>query len=330
MATATHSSSDKSQPAVSGTHATGGVGVSGTSDQGRGVEGRSTKGVGVVGVSTDYRGIEGHSTNEHAVLGKSTKGAGVAGISTDNRGVIGRSTNEHGVFGESAKGAGVAGFSEGYRGISGRSTAGQGVWGASSSSAGVVGASESGEGVRGTSTSSTGVAGESGRGVGVLGRSMTGLAGQFEGAVRVTGDITCKGDIVLEGADYAEAFTPAHGDIAPGTVVSLDDDGRIGPCTREYDGRVAGVVSGAMGVRPGIVLDRHEGGVAVAMIGKIWALADATQGPIRVGDLLTTSATPGHAQRVSDGTRALGAVIGKALTNLPSGRGLVRVLVSAT
>lgn len=162
------------------------------------------------------------------------------------------------------------------------------------------------------------------------GTSKSGAAGRFEGSVVVTGDITCRGDIILEGADYAEAFTPADINLSPGTVVVLDHDGRIRPCLKEYDATVAGVVSGGQGVRPGIVLDRHEGGIPVAMMGKIWALADASDQPIRVGDLLTTSATPGHAQRVTDRGRAMGAVVGKALTSLPSGRGMVRVLVVST
>jgi hypothetical protein len=158
---AKHKSAIKEEPAVRGENTAGGIGLSGISEQGRGVEGRSTKGVGVVGLSEDYRGIEGRSTNEHAIFGRSTKGAGVVGISEDNRGVHGRSTNEHGVFGESTKGAGVAGFSKSYRGVHGRSEEGQGVWGTSVSSIGVAGVSDTGPGVQGVSTGGVGVTGES-------------------------------------------------------------------------------------------------------------------------------------------------------------------------
>jgi hypothetical protein len=66
----------------------------------------------------------------------------------------------------------------------------------------------------------------------------------------------------------------------------------------------------------------------VALSGRVYCLADASDGPIAPGDLLTTSDTPGHARRVDDHTRAQGAVLGKALTRLESGRGLVLVLVS--
>jgi hypothetical protein len=44
--------------------------------------------------------------------------------------------------------------------------------------------------------------------------------------------------------------------------------------------------------------------------------------------MITTSATPGHGMKVSDHTKAGGAVIGKAMSRLSSGKGLVLVLVS--
>jgi len=49
---------------------------------------------------------------------------------------------------------------------------------------------------------------------------------------------------------------------------------------------------------------------------------------VEVGDLLTTSATPGHAMKATDNARAFGAVLGKALAPLPSGKGLVPILVT--
>ena len=60
----------------------------------------------------------------------------------------------------------------------------------------------------------------------------------------------------------------------------------------------------------------------------MYALADATAGAIKPGDLLTTSGTPGHVMRASDSDRRSGAVLGKAMTGLKDGKGLVLVLVS--
>ena len=49
---------------------------------------------------------------------------------------------------------------------------------------------------------------------------------------------------------------------------------------------------------------------------------------IQPGDMLTTSGTPGHAMKAIDRERAFGAVIGKAMTGLSEGKGLVLVLVN--
>ena len=71
-----------------------------------------------------------------------------------------------------------------------------------------------------------------------------------------------------------------------------------------------------------------DGSHPVALTGRVYCLADASNGPIEPGDLLTTSATPGHAMKVTDYSRAQGAVIGKSMESLQSGTGLVLVLVS--
>jgi len=53
---------------------------------------------------------------------------------------------------------------------------------------------------------------------------------------------------------------------------------------------------------------------------------DAQYGAIRPGDLLVSSATPGHAMKAPD-VLVAGTVIGKALQSLETGTGLVKVLV---
>jgi len=55
--------------------------------------------------------------------------------------------------------------------------------------------------------------------------------------------------------------------------------------------------------------------------------ADADIAPIKAGDLLTTSPTRGHAQKVVDPSQATGAIIGKALGSLKKGKGKIPVLV---
>jgi hypothetical protein len=84
-------------------------------------------------------------------------------------------------------------------------------------------------------------------------------------------------------------------------------------------------------VRPGILLGRHASGGPrhpIALSGKVHYKVDARIAPIAIGDLLTTSDTPGHAMKVCDPARAFGAIIGKALRPLAEGVDLVPVLVA--
>lgn len=138
-----------------------------------------------------------------------------------------------------------------------------------------------------------------------------------------------RGDIELIGADCAEDFDVVA-EAAPGSVVCIAEDGRLHPCRENYDTRVVGVVSGAGGFRPAVRLDRtsdDEGRQPLALAGKVYCWVDADREPVRMGDLLTTSERLGHAMRATDAARSFGSVIGKSLASLPSGRGLVPVLV---
>jgi Collagen triple helix repeat (20 copies) len=143
---------------------------------------------------------------------------------------------------------------------------------------------------------------------------------------------------ITGGSDVAEPYViAAAGETqpAPGMVVSIDAArvGQLRVALSAYDKTVAGIISGANGIQPGITL-RQAGTVAdgqlpVASIGRVWCWCDADQGgPITAGDLLTTSDTPGHAMRAADASSASGATIGKAMSSLEHGRGLVLVLVS--
>ena len=149
----------------------------------------------------------------------------------------------------------------------------------------------------------------------------------FEGNVVVTGDI-----ILTNAADCAEDFDVAEAALdEPGTVMVLGADGRLEPCSRAYDKRVVGVVSGAASFRPGIVLDKRcdlAGRRPIALMGKVFCKVDAAHGKIEVGDLLTTSPTEGHAMRADSVAAAFGAVIGKAMQPLDQACGLIAVLVA--
>ena len=135
------------------------------------------------------------------------------------------------------------------------------------------------------------------------------------------------------GADLAEPFAMSHDGIEPGTVVVIDEKnpGKLKRSTRAYDKKVAGIVSGANGIRPGISMiqeDVLEAGENVALSGRVYVKTDTGAGAIEPGDLLTTSSTAGHAMKAADHNKSQGAIIGKAMTSLNEGTGMVLVLVT--
>ncbi len=143
---------------------------------------------------------------------------------------------------------------------------------------------------------------------------------------------------ITGGSDLAEHFDvavfPGFETPLPGMVVSIDTEipGRLAISATPYDGLVAGIISGAGDVETGLLMGQRgsiaDGDFPVALVGRVYVLVDADYGPVHPGDLLTTSGTPGHAMLAADRERSQGAVIGKAMTGLESGQGLVLVLVS--
>jgi hypothetical protein len=148
----------------------------------------------------------------------------------------------------------------------------------------------------------------------------------------VNGSITVSEDIVLHGADCAEDFDIEDGsEVEAGTVMVIAGRRTLRHSSRAYDHRVAGIVTGAGSLRPGIVLgrrDRPGPSVAVALTGTAYCRVDASAHPIRLGDMLTTSDRPGHAMSAVDREQSFGAVIGKSLGELARGVGLVPMLVA--
>ena len=135
------------------------------------------------------------------------------------------------------------------------------------------------------------------------------------------------------GSDLAEPFQMSNEEISKGSLVIIDDvnPGHLKMSNHAYDTRVAGIVSGANGINPGISLHQDgafAGGENVALSGRVYALADASFGAIKPGDMLTTSSTPGHCMKVTNHAKAQGAIIGKAMSSLENGKGMVLVLVS--
>jgi hypothetical protein len=306
------------------------VGASRSTTGGSGVYGEGVAGArGVIGVSKDPND-DGQSG--HGVYGETRSNTGGAGVCGEHMGrgfgVLGLSRDGEGVRGytRSSVGAGVAGFND--------HAPGPGVTGA-----GVFGTSRSGPGVFGSTASPDQAAvvainpveGSTAAAL-YAKKEGSGHAGFFVGNVWVEGELTATKDIVCQGADCAEDFDIAEAAVVePGTVMVVGEEGTLRPCQANYDRRVTGVVSGAGDLRPAIVLGRvspSTGRQPIALVGKVFCKVDADYAPIEAGDLLTTSDTPGHAMKVNDPARALGAVLGKALRPWRDGRGLILILVT--
>lgn len=163
----------------------------------------------------------------------------------------------------------------------------------------------------------------------------TGAPALYDLEIKDDGTVAMKA-MELMGADIAENFEVRSDDnvLKQGLVVSIDarHEGKLVISNQAYDHRVAGVISGAGGITPGVVMGRGSSmpdiAYPVALTGRVYCWVDASSGPVRPGDLLTTSTRPGHAMKVTNYMKAQGAIIGKAMGELENGTGLVLVLVS--
>jgi hypothetical protein len=114
------------------------------------------------------------------------------------------------------------------------------------------------------------------------------------------------------------------GEVEPGDVVVIDSahDERVAKSTKPYDTAVAGIIS----TDPAMVIGKSDTETPLALAGRVLCKVSAENGPIRRGDLLTTSSTPGHAMKATE--PKLGTILGKAMGELESGTGFITVLVT--
>jgi hypothetical protein len=143
--------------------------------------------------------------------------------------------------------------------------------------------------------------------------------------------------------DIAEWIKVSDPVISAADVLVIDQDNSqsLRKSDSSYSTLAAGIVSTNPGFIAGYYLEdkkemldlRREdmekaGYRMLALAGRVPCNVSAENGPIEIGDLLTTSATPGHAMKVTDKMRAMGAIVGKALEPLRSDKGQIMVLVT--
>ncbi|HJX27348.1 MAG TPA: hypothetical protein VJ885_05510, partial [Thermoanaerobaculia bacterium] len=148
--------------------------------------------------------------------------------------------------------------------------------------------------------------------------------------LHVAGDIRVDGNINAKYQDIAE-WVPTVESLEPGMVVVVAPQNHVAASTEAYDTRVAGVIS----PRPGLTLGEEGASkVLVATTGRVKVRVDASNGPIREGDILVSSPIKGTAMKseplVLKGRKfhQPGTVIGKALEPLEKGAGEILVLLS--
>jgi len=267
----------------------GGIGVYGEGENGPGIAGRSQAGNGLEGSSTNGYGLFAHSDNNHSIY---VDGAGL-----------------HGVYVESAGWDGVA------------------VW--SAATAGMYVHSAGADGILVDTANWDGV-----HVVGPVGGAYygSGKKGDEDFAVLNTGEVRSKVGFAAPTHGFAEnmAVEGALAGYEPGDVLvaATTGKGAVALSSVAYSPAVIGVYAASPAVVGGqaVVTGQQAGGVPVTILGMVLCKVSAENGPISPGDLLVTSATPGHAMRADQAPQ--GTVLGKALEALASGTGVILVLVT--
>jgi hypothetical protein len=313
----------------------GGMGVYATSQWDYAVRGSSINGTGGYFTSEGGNGIWvttlSNKIYQHAGVFNANWGYGIYATSAHNNAMRGVSTNSTAVMGISTTGDGVYGYS----------TTNDGVYGHSRDSAGVYGRSQNDYGVQGEG-GSVGVFASVSTGTAFRGQGESTLMELFDTVpaynrrfhVSNDGYVYADGSFNPWGADVAERVDAADR-LEAGDLVAIDTarPGQFCLSRKAYSTLVAGVVSTA----PGVVLNSREPAEdepvedadtrpMLALVGQVPVKVSAENGPIRPGDLLVASSTPGHAMRAGDDPPA-GTVIGKALGGLETGRGVITMLV---
>lgn len=202
-----------------------------------------------------------------------------------------------------------------------------------------------GSGVRGNTFYGVGVRGYAVQGVGLRGHSDDGdLIDAYDtspwdrrfrvtngGNVFIDGDYYGAGGVWAGSADFAEMVLPGEEELTPGDVLVVGPDGHMIRCTEPYQTSVVGVFSTEPGFVGGYRTDEDgspldPGQIPLAVLGIVPARVSAEGGSIAPGDLLVTSATPGHAMRAG-ADPPVGTVVGKALESLEDGTGIILMLV---
>jgi hypothetical protein len=307
--------------------------------------------------------LEASTGAANAIYGQST-GSGYSGVWGHNTGsgtgVSGSSASGKGVWGHSNSGVGV--YGTGVNGVHGQSAAanGSGVWGHNTGSGtGVSGStgSSTGAGVWGYNTAATGkavyaqAASTSGNNFAVYAQTGSPTGYLFYGVgpganaphfwVSASGNVRADGTYASPAQDFAEVMrAEAQSEaLEPGDVVVLSETpGCVKLCSKPGDPLVLGVYStkpsflGGVSKRADSLLQKGE--LPVALVGVVPVKICGESGAVEIGDLLTSSSTPGHAMKAvpigflnGEPIYRQGSIIGKALEPFSGDTGRIKMLI---
>jgi hypothetical protein len=305
-----------------------------SSQGGYALEGWSEGNIGVVGISTGgaiatpsgMHGLYGIGDG-YGVVADGGNG-GLFAVSQFGHAIYVPGAGGSGLHVESADSHGLDVVSAGVDGVKVYSAGHNGVHVNSANWSGVYVASSGGDAIRVQTAGQDGLRFFEG-----MGRDYIRAGSNADLDFRVENNGTVRADGGFHtGADFAELMTTeeAAGAYEPGDVlvISTAADRSAALASDPYSTLVLGIFS----AEPGFVgsldpmAENTDGEIPVAVVGIVDCKVSAENGAVARGDLLVTSATPGHAMRADD--PPAGTILGKALQPLDEGSGLIQVLVT--
>jgi len=311
-----------------------------------------------------YYGLSSITTGSYGLYGESSSpslGAGVIGINSGGVGdgiqaisngragiaAWGNGADSDGVYIEAAR-HGIHVEGAGAHGVDVASAGQNGVQVYSAGSMGVRVVSAGNDGVRVDSANWSGVyvasagydavrvqtAGQDGlRIFDTVGRDYIRAGSDADPDFRVLKDGEVRSDVGFNtpASDFAEMIAVEDKAVSyePGDVLVVSEvqNRAVALSSTPYSRAVIGVYSTAPGFVGGHPVSDNDQSknIPVAILGIVPCKVSAENGPIRRGDLLVTSSTPGHAMRADNPPP--GTILGKALGELKSGTGVIEVLV---
>ena len=318
------------------------AGVYGTTADGTGVQGVHTATSGTnPGVWGETRSTSASAVGVYGLVSSTAPGSSSAAVRGENKGTgnsgIGvwgsQAGNGYGVYGNAVDGIGVYGNASTGNGVlavsAGTARDNAALRAANSNTSGGMAAYVTNNSNYATAHLRNQGSGEVlylQNGSGLFIKAVNSAENDAKFTVDAAGNVRADGTFASPAADFAELL-PARDGLEPADVLVITAAGELAASSEPYQGSVVGVYSTKPAFLGGSDDREPAGRAPLAITGVVPVKVTDENGPIQVGDLLTTSSTPGHAMRCSGIERCFGRTIGKALQPHRVGAGSITVLL---